>query len=152
MAKIEISEFIKRPPQDIFDYCTDPANLAEWQSNTEHAEWISNCKPGIGSKFIVVSTIGGTRTESVMQVTIWDRPHRYGFRSIDIPFPVKRLEGITTFTPRENGTILAFKGLVAFSVLFRLGESLVSKHTHKQEGDNIIAMKQLLEAGYPRNL
>ena len=41
MTKFEIYEFIKRPPQDVFDYFSNPANLAEWQSNTE------SCRMGI---------------------------------------------------------------------------------------------------------
>jgi hypothetical protein len=148
MVKIEIHEFIKRPAHEIFDYFSDPANLSQWQSFTEYAEWISKGEPGIGSKFKVVINIAGARTAAVMQVTIWERPNRYGFTSIDIPFPVKKLEGVTTLTPNADGTHLAFKGQIAFSVLFKLGESLVSKQVHKQDGDNIIAMKQVLESGY----
>ncbi len=148
MTKFEIYEFIKRPPQDVFDYFSNPANLADWQSNTERAEWVTRGDPGVGSKFKVVTMYGGSPTEVILQVTIWDRPKCYAFKSIDTPFPLKRLEGVTTLTPKNNGTHLVFKGQIALSSFFKLGESLISKQAIQQDGSNIILMKQRLESGY----
>jgi hypothetical protein len=148
MVKFEIYEFIKRPPEAVFDYFADPANLPQWQAITEHAEWVSTGKPGVGSIFKVISSIGGSPAEVMLQVAIWERPYRYAFRSIEAPFPLKRLEGVTTLTPKEDGTNLAFKGQIGLSTFFKLGESLVSKQLSKQDGANIILMKQALEAGH----
>jgi hypothetical protein len=152
MTKFEVYEFIKRAPEDVFDYFSDPANLPNWQANTQHAEWVSKGAAGVGSVFKVVSMYGGSPTEVLLQVAIWERPNRYAFRSIDTPFPLKRLEGVTTLTPKENGTMLAFKGQIAFSTFFRLGESLISKQVIRQDGSNIVLMKQALEAGYTLNM
>ncbi len=148
MTKFEVYEYIKRPPQDVFDYFSNPANLAEWQSNTDYAEWVSSGDPGVGSKFKVVTMYGGSPTEVLLQITIWDRPNCYAFRSIDTPFPLKRLEGVTTLTPKDNGTHLVFKGQIALSSFFKLGESLISKQAIQQDGSNIVMMKQVLESGY----
>ena len=146
MAKFEITEFINHPSQDVFDYYTDPANMPKWQSNMEYAEWTSAGMPGIGSTFKVVTKILGGNTEAVMQVTIWDPPNRYGFKSIDIPFPIESIQGVTTFTPKENGTQLTLEGQVAAAGLFKVVESLLSRQAKKQDGSNIHTMKQLLEA------
>jgi hypothetical protein len=147
VKKFEIYEFIQRQPQDVFDYFSDPANLADWQANTDYAEWVSSGNPGVGSKFKVVTMYGGSPSQVLLQVTIWDRPNCYAFKSIDTPFPLKKLEGITTLTPKNNGTHLVFKGEIAFSSFFKLGESLISKQAIQQDGSNIVMMKQVLESG-----
>jgi hypothetical protein len=147
MVKFEIYEFIRRTPEAVFDYFTDPANLPQWQSYAEHAEWVSRGEPGVGSVFKVVTSLGGSREEVRLQVATWERPYRYAFRSIEAPFPIKKLEGFTTLTVKENGTSLAFKGQISLSAFFKLGESLVSKQLNKQDGTNILLMKQALETG-----
>jgi hypothetical protein len=149
MAKIEIDQFIQCPPKYVFDYFTDPANLAAWQSLTEHAEWISRGRPGVGSKFKIYSVLGGSIAEAVMQVTVWEHPNCYGFCSVDTPFPIKRIEGVTTFTPKEHGTLLAFRGQFSLSGIFKLGENKLTQSALKKDSDNIFLMKQLLEAGNP---
>jgi hypothetical protein len=151
MVKFEIYEFIRRTPEAVFDYFADPANLPQWQSYAEHAEWVSRGEPGVGSVFKVIASLGGSPEEVRLQVAIWERPYRYAFRSIEAPFPIKRLEGYTTLTAKENGTSLAFKGQVALSAFFKLGESLVSKQLNKQDGSNILLMKQALETEHSLN-
>jgi uncharacterized protein YndB with AHSA1/START domain len=146
MAKIEVTEFIKRPPQDVFEYLTDPATFPKWQSNAEYAEWTSAGMPGVGSTYKVVSKFLGSKTEAVLEVTIWDPPNRFGFKSIDIPFPIKSLAAVTTFAPKENGTQLTLEGQVATLGIFKLLESFLAKQAKKQDASNINTMKQLLEA------
>ena len=147
MVKFGIYEFIRRSPEAVFDYFADPANLPQWQSYAEHAEWVSRGEPGVGSVFKVIASLGGSREEVRLQVAMWDRPYRYAFRSIDAPFPIKRLEGFTMLTAKENGTSLEFRGQIALSAFFKLGESLVSKQLNKQDAANIFLMNQALETG-----
>ena len=74
MVKFEIYEFIRRSPEAVFDYFADPANLPQWQSYAEHAEWVSHGEPGVGSVFKVIASLGGSREEVRLQVAIWERP------------------------------------------------------------------------------
>jgi uncharacterized protein YndB with AHSA1/START domain len=37
MPAFEISTFINRPPQLVFDFATDPANAPKWQTGTKKA-------------------------------------------------------------------------------------------------------------------
>ena len=41
MATFTATTFINRPLQEVFDFATNPANFAQWQSGTESAEWSS---------------------------------------------------------------------------------------------------------------
>ncbi len=99
-----------------------------------------------------MSSLGGSPEEVLLQVAIWERPHRYAFRSIDTPFPLKRLEGLHHADAEGGRDNLAFKGQIALSAFFKLGESLVSKQLNKQDGANILLMKQALETGQSLSL
>ena len=49
MYTFEKSIFINRPPQEIFDFITNPANDAQWRSSSLSAEWTSEGPVGLGS-------------------------------------------------------------------------------------------------------
>ena len=44
MATYEKSIFINRPPQEVWDFFSNPANSSQW-STTEYAEWTSEGPP-----------------------------------------------------------------------------------------------------------
>jgi uncharacterized protein YndB with AHSA1/START domain len=39
MATFTVTTFINRPLQEVFDFMTNPANFAQWQSGTKSAKW-----------------------------------------------------------------------------------------------------------------
>ena len=41
MITFETTEFINRPPQDVFAFLADPANYGKYQANTVSTEWLS---------------------------------------------------------------------------------------------------------------
>jgi hypothetical protein len=147
MANFETTEFIQCPPQTVFEYLTNPANMAKWQANTVSAEWTSAGTPGIGSTFKVVSKAPGGTIEAVLEITIWEPSICQGFKSTTMPFPFKGIAGVTTLTPKENGTQLTLQGQVTTVGIFKLVEGLISKQVGKQDASNIQTLKQLLEAG-----
>ena len=64
MYTFEKSIFTNRPPQEVFDFVTNPADHAQWQSGTEAAEWTSDGPPGVGSTFEVVAKFMGRKIET----------------------------------------------------------------------------------------
>ncbi len=146
MITFETTEFINRPPQEVFAFLSDPANYAKYQANTISAEWTSAGAPDVGSTFKVLSKAPGGTTEVMMEVTIWAPPHRHGVQSIKIPFPFKSVVGVTTLVPKENGTQLTFHGEYVSIGIFQLVEVFLGKQIKQQDASNIRTMKQLLEA------
>jgi len=146
MITFETTEWINRPPQDVFAFLADPTNYPKYQANTISAEWTSTGIPGVGSTFKVLSKTPGGTTEVMMEVAIWEPPDRHGVQSIKIPFPFKRAVGVTTLVPKENGTQLTFQGEYVATGIFQFFESVLGKQIKKQDASNIQTMKQLLEA------
>jgi hypothetical protein len=147
MITFETTEFINRPIQDVFAFLADPANYAEYQTNTISAEWTSTDTPGVGSTFRVLSKTPAGTTEVIMKVTIWEPSNQHGVQSIKIPFPFKKANGVTTLFPKDNGTQLTFHGEYETIGIFRLAEGFLGKQIREQDASNIRNMKQLLEAG-----
>ena len=48
--RFEDSISIARPPEVVFDYVVDPANLAQWQTSKTHVEQLTPGPPGPGTR------------------------------------------------------------------------------------------------------
>lgn len=59
MATFTVTTFINRPLQEVFDFMTNPANFAQWQSGTKSAKWASEGPVGVGSIFHSVGQLLG---------------------------------------------------------------------------------------------
>jgi len=144
MITIEKSIIINRPQQEVFDFLTNPANNAQWQSAAEATEWTSEGPPGVGSTYRSVIRFLGRKIDSTNEITIWDPPHLYGFKSVSGPFPVG---GTMKLESQENGTQLTWTFQVEFGGFFKIAEGLVGKRAEKQFDTSFDALKLLLEAG-----
>ena len=144
MYKFESSIFINRPQQEVFDYVTNPANSAQWQSGTESAEWTSDGPPGVGSTFKVVASLQGRKIEATVEVTGWDPPSLSRIKSVGGPIP---FESTQRFAAQGDGTLLTETGQAEIGGFFKLAEGLVGKQLEKQGEAERAALKLLLEAG-----
>jgi len=144
MFTAERSIFINRPPQEVFDYSSDPANAHKWQSQVLSQEWSSDGPPGVGSTQRAVARFLGRDLESAAEITIWDPPSQHGFKSIGGPV---HIEGGMKFAPEGDGTKVTMGGQLETSGFFKLAEGLVKKQLESQFEANLEALKLLLESG-----
>lgn len=144
MYKFESSIFINRPVQEVFDFVTNPANSAKWQSGTESVEWTSDGPRGVGSTAKVVAKLLGRKIELVVETTIWDPSNQSGLKSIGGPIP---FESTSKFAAQGDGTLLTETGQAEIGGLFKLAEGLVGKQLEQQGEANRAALKLLLESG-----
>lgn len=144
MYKFESSIFINRSQQEVFDYVSNPANIPQWQSSTESAQWTSEGPPGVGSTFKLVTSFLGRKLEPVVEITGWDPPNLYRFKAVSGPIPY---EAMTKFEAQAGGTLLTQAGQAELGGFFKLAEGLVGKQFEKQFESNNAALKLQLEAG-----
>ena len=147
MYKFTKSIFINRSQQDVFDFLSNPANLTKWASVVEFAEWTSTDIPGIGSTYKQVVKFLGRNSETIFEITSWDPPNRYSYKSINIPPPAESIESVITLASKENGTQLTFDAQIGAVGVFKFAEGMLGKMAEKGDGNNIETLKQLLEAG-----
>jgi uncharacterized protein YndB with AHSA1/START domain len=147
MQKFTLSVFINRPLQDVFDFLSEPANLSKWNSNFASAEWTSSHAPGPGSTYKVLAKMSGGKNEGLFEITQWDPPQRYSYKSISkLPFPIERIESAVTLAPKENGTQITFESQFGLVGILKFAEGMFSKLAKKGDGDNFDTAKRLLEA------
>ena len=143
MFKTRISVSIDRTQEDVFDYVTDPANDAQWQSSVQSSEWASQPPHGVGSTQNSVLKFLGRKIDSTVEVTAWDRPNNYGFKVIEGPVPFQGVVGLTT--SGESGTELTMEIEAEFGGFFKLAEGLVGKQLEKTLDTDFNALKLVLE-------
>ena len=144
MANIELTQFIDRPPQEVFDYLTNPDNDHLWQEGLISSDWISPEPAGVGSTKRVVNRFLGMNMKVTVEYTAWDPPNKYAFKTLDGPFSVA---GTINLEPKENGTQFNLEGQVEGKGLYKLVEGLIVKQAMKRDTANFNTLKEILEAG-----
>lgn len=100
--RIEQTFRIARPPETVFDYMTDPANLAAWQTSKTRVEAETDGPPRQGYRVREwTKPPGGREFEQLVEFTVFDRPHRLHVHIVEGPYPV---DGTWTLTADQPGT------------------------------------------------
>ena len=143
MATFTVTTFINRPLQEVFDFMTNPANFAQWQSGTKSAEWASAGPVGVGSIFHSVGELLGREIKFDGEITQWDPPNVWGIKGGSGPM---KFEGVSKFESKDGGTLVIqnFEGEVGG--FFSIAEGLAIKQLQKQVETDGNALKKLLEA------
>jgi uncharacterized protein YndB with AHSA1/START domain len=104
--RIEQSFSVGRPPEVVFDYLTDPAKLAEWQTSKTSVGQLTEGPPQPGTRVRERTKPPGEREfEQVVEFTEFDRPRRVHVHIVEGPYPI----GATwSFEPEGPGTSLRF--------------------------------------------
>jgi uncharacterized protein YndB with AHSA1/START domain len=105
-VRIEETFTVNRPPEAVFDYVTDPANLADWQTTKTYVEPLTDGPPRQGSRFRERTKPPGAREfEQITEFSEFERPSRLRVSIVEGPYPIG---GIWTFEPDGEGTRVHF--------------------------------------------
>jgi len=143
MATFTVTTFINRPLQEVFDFMTNPANFAQWQSGTKSAKWASEGPVGVGSIFNSTGEMMGREMKMDLEITQWSPPTVWGIKGQTGPM---KFGAISKFESKDGGTQVTqtFEGEVGG--LFSLAEGLAIKQLQKQVENDGNTLKKLLEA------
>jgi hypothetical protein len=100
VVQLHVERTIAASPKRVFDWLTDPANVAAAPLTLKAGYAKGSPGPGVGAVRRVIGV--GTLTREV--VTAYDAPRSYSYRMLR-SFPAYDHEGGTlTFTPTDGGT------------------------------------------------
>jgi carbon monoxide dehydrogenase subunit G len=105
MRHVEASAEIAAPPDEVFAFLADPANLPTWQTGIVSAERTSPDPIGIGSTARVVRELGGQRLAVDVTVTVYDAGRHLVLSSALSGIGV---EATLDLAPRNDATDLRF--------------------------------------------
>jgi uncharacterized protein YndB with AHSA1/START domain len=88
------------PPELVFDYMTDPSNLAKWQTSKTLVEPLTEGPTRLGTRVRERTKPPGAREfEQIVEFTEFERPKRFHVHIVDGPYPI---DG--TWTLEREGT------------------------------------------------
>jgi uncharacterized protein YndB with AHSA1/START domain len=143
MVIVENSTVIKRPPEEVFAFVTDPANEARWHADVLEAHKTSDGPLAEGSTIQFTFDFMGKKQVDLV-VREFDPPRREvveatsnGPMSPTFTF---------TFEPLDGGTRFTRKGEVRISGWMRLMEPMMKGMATKRADGFLAKLKELLES------
>src|SRR5689334_23240579 len=101
MLHVEETFTVARSPEAVFDYLTDPAHLAEWQTSKTSVVPLTDGPPRQGFRVRERTKPPiGPEFEQVVEFTEFDRPHRVHTHIVEGPQPI---DGTWTFAAEGDG-------------------------------------------------
>ena len=76
---------IRRSPQDIFAYMTDPANLAEWQTAKTEVRPVTEGPPRLGYRVFERTKVGPREWDQVVEFTEFEPGRVFGVKVVEGP-------------------------------------------------------------------
>ncbi len=116
---------VNRAPEVVFDYMTDPSNLASWQTSKTSVEQLTDGPPQLGTRVRERTKPPGRKEfEQVVEFTEFARPSRFHVHIVDGPFPV---DGTWSLEPTDGGTRVHFVAEGQLGGAMRLLQPVVAR-------------------------
>ncbi len=116
---VVVEEVIRRPPEVVAAYASDPSNAPEWYTNISDVEWRTTPPLEVGSKVAFVARFLGRELRYTYEVVEYT-PTSLVMRTSEGPFPMETsygyaatAEGHTRMTLRNRGTPRGFSRAVS---------------------------------------
>jgi uncharacterized protein YndB with AHSA1/START domain len=143
--RVEETFVVARPPEVVFDYVTNPANLSSWQTGNRSVEQLTDGSPGLGSRFRERTKPPLVKEfEQVTEFTEFDRPRRLHVHIVDGPYPV---DGTWTFEPDGDGTRVHFLADGELSGPMRMFEPIAARLLARQFAGYHRRLRRNVEGG-----
>lgn len=144
MPTIEESVFIARPPQEVFDFITTPANISVWDSSVVASVQLGDEPFGVGTRTRGTSKIMGRRFDWTVEATEYEPPARLTSTSVEgrmkftVTNTVEAVDGGSRFTYRID----AESGLGG--VFGRMADPFIQKAQARTVRANMESLAELL--------
>lgn len=144
MPTIEESVIIARPPEDVFDFISNSANVAVWDSSIASAEQIGDGPFGVGTRTRGTSKIMGRHFDWTVEATEYEPPTRLVSTSVEgrmtftVTNIVEAVDGGSRFTYRID----AESGLGG--VFGRMADPFIQKAQARTVRANMESLAELL--------
>jgi len=141
MIRIENSIVVNRPPEEVFAYATDPANLPEWQASALEARVDGPMQAGATGT--VVRKLLGRRMETTVRFDEYEVPRKFALQATSGPVHFRVQQ---TFEPEGEGTRVSIVMEGEPGGFFKLAEPLVERALRREIEGNYATLKDILEA------
>lgn len=143
MINLQMSTLIYRPLQEVFDFVSLPENDSQWQYGTLVAARLPDGANKMGSFFRSIGHLLGYRMQGLFEVTEYEPNSKYVFKSLSGPL---YSHTSYTFEFTDGSTKLSISTQAQAVDSFKIDERLMERKMKKQLEENLVLLKNLLEA------
>lgn len=142
MSNFEMTEWINRPPQEVFDFISNPPNAAQYIENIQASHKVSDGPVGVGTVFSETRLINGKEATAELVVSRYDPPSSFGIgnetQGIQVNYTYR-------FAPEKGGTQVTWVCELEASGLKKMMLPMVAGIMKKEDGDHLQKVKAILE-------
>jgi carbon monoxide dehydrogenase subunit G len=146
MARAQHTVVVERPPDEVFAFLTDLANVAEWQSGAVEVR-APDTELAVGTTYVQVLRFLGRRIEATIQVTEYEPGRRFSIKTLSGPVPFQVQHTLEPSGP--GGTTLSVTLEGEPGGFFKLAEPLVIRNAQRQIENDFATLKRVVEARAP---
>lgn len=136
---VEAEVDIKRPPDDVFDYCSDHRHEPEWNPMMKHIEKLTDGPIGAGTRYVAEFAKG---PPMIMECTRFERPATW---SLTGESPALKACGDWRVLPTADGARLVMRVEMELHGLLRLAGPLLRRREQPMFERDLINIKARLE-------
>lgn len=140
-VRAEVTVEIARPPDEVFDFLTDVANLPRWQSGV-HSAQIEGAL-GEGATIHESRHMLGREMHTSLAVEAFERPRVFALRALDSPVPFSVRHELVE---NGGGTRLTVTGEGEAGMLPGFAAGIMARRAEKQFRRDFERLKRLLES------
>ena len=142
MAGFEMSEWISRPPQEVFDFITDSDNAPKVVPSVKSMVKLTDGPVRIGTRYRETRLMNGKEQSAELEVVAYEPNQKYAMKNVT--------EGIEivyryTFHPEAGGTRVDLVCEVKAGGLKKLVLPMVASILKREDGDHLQRVKKVLE-------
>jgi carbon monoxide dehydrogenase subunit G len=104
VPRAELSTFIDRPPDEVFEFVADPANNPKWRSYVVSSGWFDEGPMRVGRRGYQTSRILGRKMSVEAEIVEWDPPRHVTWETVQGSATVRSW---VTVKPDGNGSIVS---------------------------------------------
>lgn len=142
MSRAEHTVVIKRRPEEVFAFLTDPDNTTLWQPTVIEVRRPSDDPVTVGSRFVDVRRLLGKSFESTLEVTELAPARRSAVKVVEGP-----VQGEASYDLRDvpGGTEVRFAYRMDAAGFYKIAEHVVTRVIVREFEANLGHLKDLLE-------
>lgn len=142
---VKTSIIIDKPRGKVANFAANPANAPRWYANIESVEWKTSHRLALGSRIAFVASFLGKRIEYTYEIVELNPLEKLVMRTAEGPFPMETTYTWEALSPGSTRMTLRNRGEP--SGFARFAGPMMSRSIRKANEKDLLALKELLEAG-----
>ncbi len=111
MIYVTVERTVRRRPEVVWEFLTDPTSLTAWIEGVVEARIVSDIPRGVGLEVELVRRAGGRTARATCEVTAWREPQ---LLALETRLPEMLVLDRATLAPHPEGTALGVYAEILF--------------------------------------